>query len=242
MPPQQVPSTPYPQQQFPYPAPAQPQQAPATPAPVSGTLSDFYSQPASGGGKAISWKDKPTGYTVAGIIARPITDADIRQTTNPQGVPQFYKDGRPKLEMVVPLKVQASQEFPEGEVRWFVRGQARDELTRAMAEAGASGAPEAGAAVSITLTGRRPTGPGMNPANQFAIRYQRPQDASSASQQPVEQDAQPAVRQQQPTPAQPSEQSIMPQPSQQQESPAVPEGLSPEQQALLARLTGGQAA
>lgn len=238
MPPQQIPSTPYPQQQFAYPAPAQPQQPMATPAPVSGTLADFYKQPTSGGGKAISWKDRPAGYTVVGIIARPITDADIRQTTNPQGVPRFYKDGRPKLEMVVPLKVQASQEFPEGEARWFVRGQARDELTRAMAEIGTSGAPEAGAAVSVTLTGRRPTGPGMNPANQFAIRYQRPEGVHATTQQePIEHTAPPAMSQ----PAEPPQQQPVEQPTP-TPSPAMPEGLSPEQQALLARLTGGQAA
>jgi hypothetical protein len=120
------------------------------------------------------------GTTYVGIVARAITDADVRQATNQQNVPQTYRDGRPKFIMVVPMLVQGSAEFPEGLAGWWVKGQARDELVRAMAEAGApAGPPEAGALIQCTLVGQRPI-PGMNPAYQYRIVYTRPTGAPPA--------------------------------------------------------------
>jgi hypothetical protein len=175
--PQQYPPTyappPYPQQYGQQP-PQQPQQAPA-----QGSIDDYYSQPSGSFGGAISWKDKPLGTTYAGIVARTVTNADIIHDSDPQTQQlKFYRDMRPKFVMKVPMLTQPSQEFPDGEMTWFVRGQARDELTRAMQEAGVQGAPEKGAYLSITLVERKPQRQG-NPANIVQVTYQPPQDQGS---------------------------------------------------------------
>jgi hypothetical protein len=83
--------------------------------------------------------------------------------------------------MVVPMQVQPSQEFPDGQAGWWVKGQARDELARAMAEAGApAGAPEAGAGIRVTLVSVRPV-PNMSPAYQYRVDYVRPNGAASGA-------------------------------------------------------------
>lgn len=184
-PPQQ--QVPWPPQQFgqpQYQQPAQPQQPLAQ---VS--LDDYFTQPSVAGGPSISWTNKPLNTTYAGIVARPITNADVQQDTDPQGNPKTFRDGRPKSVMKVPLRVHPTPEFPEGEATWFVRGQARDELVRAMAEAGApQGAPEAGAGVSVTLVQRRPSKVG-NPQNIVQVRYQRPAGVPPVHPVPPEQPA-----------------------------------------------------
>lgn len=257
--PQQAPAQqPYPPQGYPaqqYPAPQQ--QAPAAP-PVNGTLDDYFNQPSTGGGPSISWKDKQIGTTYAGIVARDVTNADVQQDTDfTTKQPKFYRDGRPKFVMKVPLKVQPTQEFPEGEAAYFVRGQARDELVRAMSEAGATGAPQAGAVIQVTLVQRKPNGQG-NPTNVVQISYTPPAGGQSQQQQQQQQIHVPAQevqvpQQQAPAPEQVQQpvqqaQQAPPQqfqaPAQQQipnpGSPQPPSDLSAEQQALLARLTGGQ--
>lgn len=153
-----------------YGAPPVPPVQPSAP----GSLDGFYGQPSTSGGPSFKFQGKPIGTTYVGVVERPITDADVRQQTNQQGVPQTYRDGRPKFIMVVPMLVPQSPEFPEGRAGWWVKGQARDELVRAMAEAGApAGPPEAGAMITVTLVGQRAI-PGMNPAYQYRIFYTRP--------------------------------------------------------------------
>jgi hypothetical protein len=164
----------YPQQGYGYPPPPPPPPQPT----VQGTLDDFFDAP-SAGQKAWVFKDRPIGTSYSGIVARPISKADIRQQTDGQGQPQRYRDGRPKFVMVVPMLVQPSPEWPEGQASWWVKGQARDELVRAMAEAGAPpGPPEAGAAITVTMIGMRPI-PGFNPAFQYRIAYLRPTGATA---------------------------------------------------------------
>jgi hypothetical protein len=167
-----------------YPPPQAPQYGqppqyaqPQMPPPIPGTLDDFYSQPSTGGGKALAFEAPGTSYV--GIVTRPITDADIEQQTNPQnGAPAFFKDGRPKFVLRIPLQIQPCPAYPDGLAQWYCRGSGRDDLVRAMAEAGApEGPPEAGAVITITMTGTRPSGPGLNPTKLFAVQYQRPQGA-----------------------------------------------------------------
>jgi hypothetical protein len=253
---QQFPQAPAPQQ---YPAQGFPQQGAAqTPGPplAQGSIDDFYGQPSTGSGPSISWKDKPVGTAYAGIVARDVTSADIQQQTDfTTKAPQFYRDGRPKFVMKVPLKVQPSPEFPEGEATLFVRGQMRDELVRAMSEAGVDGAPRAGAGILVTLSGKRNSGQGLNPANQFTIQYTAPaggQAPAAPPSAPEQQYTQP-VPEQAPQPAPPAPQVQQQQSAQHpqvpaqapqatqapQSAPVPPSDLSAEQQALLAKLTGG---
>jgi len=240
--PQQFPAAP---QTYAQPQPFAPGYPPATPAApavplAQGSIDDFYNQPSTGGGKSLSFQGKPAGTQYVGIVTRPITSGDISQQTDIQGKPQFFRDGRPKFVMKVPLQLQPSPEFPDGLAQWYVKGQARDELVRAMAEAGApAGPPEAGAILAITLTGTRPSGPGLNPANVFHVVYTRP-DGVTSSPAPAA-TAAPAVSQPVQVadahvtyPAQPQPAAAAP------AQPVPPADLSPEQQALLARLTGAQ--
>lgn len=286
-PPQQYP----PQQYAPQYPPQQgyvPQPAPVQQPLAQGTLDEFYNQPSAGGGAALKFEQIGTRYV--GIVSRPIGNGDIQQQTDVHGRPQTFKDGRPKFVMKVPLQMQPTQQYPDGLAQWYVKGQARDELVRAMAEAGApEGPPEAGAVVDVTFVSQRPSGAGMNPAKQFQVHYQRPNGAASAAPQQAPQAVQQVPAVQQPAPpanyAQaPAQQQLPPQqyqqpvavayaqqppgtpydfsqhqqaaqapvnqvpaavqpaaPQQQVVQPAVPQapdGLSPDQQVLLQRLTG----
>lgn len=271
-PPQQYAQQPY----------AQAPQPPAQPL-AQGNLDDYYSQPSAASGPSISWTDKqgtpkPLGTVYAGIVARDVTNADVQQQTDFRTqAPLFYRDGRPKFAMKVPLRVQPSAEFPEGEATWFVKGQARDELVRAMAESHCDGAPKAGATVVVRLVHRRPSGAGMNPANVVAVQYtpaggqpvqeqqqvQQPapmQQAGPTYDQPPPEWAQPAPAQQQASPPNAyiqqggvqtapvvstatgapvvHQQAVQQPQAPQQGAPQPPSALSPEQQQLLAQLTG----
>lgn len=240
----------YPQQAFPqappqqyapqqgYPAPQVPPAQPTVPL-AQGSLSDFYNQPSVGGGPSIAWTDKntqapkPLGTTYVGMVARDVTSSDVQQQTDfKTQQPLFYRDGRPKFAMKVPLKVQASQEFPEGEASWFVKGQAKDELQRAMSAAGVDGAPKEGAIIAITLVQRRPSGPGMNPANIVQVDY-RP--AGAPGGQPAVQATEapsPVAVAQQPQ-AQPAQQ-FAPQVAPQQYAPQAPQPAAQPQYAQQA--------
>lgn len=221
---QTPPQQPY-QQQAPQYAPQQPQ-APAGPPPVQGTLEGFYGQPTGSYGPSISWKGAPDGTSVSGVVARDVTDSDVRQQTDPQTQQlKFYRDGRPQLVMIIPLDVQASQTFPEGTASLWVQGAMRTELERASKAAGREGAPKAGDRITVTLTGRKP-GRGSIPKNEYRIEYDaagRAAPAQEAPEQP-QQFAQGGYvgRADVPTPA------------------GVPQGLTPEQRELLAKLQGGQ--
>lgn len=262
-------------QQFqqPFQPPAQQPTAPL----AQGTLDDFYNQPTTGGGPSISWKEKPVGTTYVGIVARDVTNGDVQQQVNFQSKqPETYRDGRPKFVLKVPLKqialIQNGQAFqaPEfaengGEGTYYVRGQARDELARAMSEANVSGAPRDGDVIQVTLVQRKPSGQGMNPSNIVQIRYvpanagQGGAGAPSPAPAPVEQ--QPLQTQGQPAPQQPyplQPQTAVPgqplpelppqayapnaQPIAPQQNLQVPADFNADQAALLARITGQPAA
>jgi hypothetical protein len=218
----------YPVQQG-YPAPMM---APPPPALATGTIDDFFSQPSAGGGKALSFHQKPYGTTYVGIVTRPLGNGDIQQQTDTQQRPQFFKDGRPKFVMKVPLQLQPSPEFPDGLATWFVKGQARDELARAMSETGApAGPPEAGSIIQITYTGERQAVVGMNPAKQFAVVYTRPDGTSSSpapavAQQPAPQQFQQPVAQQMQVPPVYGQVPQQPVP----QAPAVPQPAPPVMQ------------
>lgn len=192
--PPQFPQQPVYPPQFPgYPPQGFPQQPPAAPQQLAqGSLDDFYNQPASGGSKALAFPIIGTRYI--GAVERPITNGDVQQQTSPpaQGsVPQWYKDGRPKLTMRIPLQMQPLPEFPDGRATWFVKGADRDELARAMAEAGApEGPPEHGAIIDITYTNDVASGAGMNPRKAKRIAYIRPNNTAPAAGTP----ASPAVQ------------------------------------------------
>jgi len=239
---------PMPQQGYPqaYPQQYAPPAPPAPPLPT-GSLDSFYQQPSSSGGPSWKFKDKPLGTFYEGFVARPLTDADVRAQTDRDGRVQTYKDGRPKFVMVVPMLCQPSQELPDGQAGWWCKGQARDDLARAMSEAGApAGAPEGGAWIRVTLVATRPVPGGFNPAYVYRVEYARPQGAGQTTAQPQSApvmstaNGQPVVHQQAVPPApqaqpvyqqQPMPQPVAPQAAPQpQPAPAAAPAPAPQPQ------------
>ena len=201
-----------------YPTPGgYPQQNPHQSAPpVQATIDDFYRQPTTGGGKALSFTEVGTTYT--GTVARDITVGDIQQQTDTQGRPLSFRNGQPKLVMKVPLHMTPDASYPDGVATWYVKGQAREELLQAMTEAGApAGPPEAGATITVTYIGQRANGGGLNPTKLFQVRYQRSVAAIRATQEHP------------PVPAPPGPVAS---------APPAAGGLTAEQQALFDRITG----
>lgn len=152
----------------------QPQQPPM-PQGAKGTLDDFYGQPSTGGGKGISWKQKPDGYRYVGVVSRTPADGDVFQDSDPQTKTlKTWRDGSPKLVMPVQLHIAwldqwQQMTYPDTEASVYLRGNMKDEVTRAMQEAGVSGVPQQGALMDVTLTHRKP---GNNIAsNVYAVTY-----------------------------------------------------------------------
>lgn len=234
-PPMQQPG--YPQQQG-YPQQGPPQ-APTVPL-AEGSLDAFYNQPAQGGGPSLSWSyqgnQKPLNTTYVGVVAADINSTHVRQETDQQTKqPKFYGDGRPRFVMLVPLeRVQGNfqtptgqPEYPDGEATWWVKGQGRDELTRAMAEAGCTGAPKKGAVIQITLINRKPgRQASMSPSNVVQVHYtpagteQKLEGAAPAVAQPAQQMQAQGVAQLTQAPA--------PQPVVQQHTPQGAQQLAPQ--------------
>lgn len=168
-----------------------PMQAPAPPPEPAGTLQDFWEQPGGGGGPSLSWPHPGVEY--AGTVIRDVTRADlIVQTDLVTKAVQKFPDGRVKRAMKVMLNVQPSPQFPEGKAAWYVKGADRDELVRAMQEAGAGldadgnpQAPRQGDFIHIAYTHDQPSRAG-NPSKVKRIRYIQAKDVppGMAPQQP----------------------------------------------------------
>jgi len=215
-----------------------------------GTIDDFFGQPAASG-KSLSFDGKPPGTRYTGVVVRTLTNADVQQQTDKvTRAPKFNPDGSPKLMMVIPLQMQPSPEYPDGTAAWYVKGNERAELERAMEAAGCpqGSAPEAGAIIDIVYTHERPI-PGLSAQKMKTVTYTRP---AATENGPAKRQQQPAAAQAQPAPvAQPAavqhQPAMVPQSApvaqvpanpQQQPAPQPPAQLTPEQQALLAKLTG----
>jgi hypothetical protein len=148
------------------------QQLPTPQQPLaSGTLDDFFDQPTVGGGQALKFDTLGRAYDVT--VSRPITKADIQQQTDTRGIPQFFRDGRAKFQMIVPCVL------PDGSAAsWYVKGATREKLAAAMSAAGApAGPPEAGARMRLTYAADVPTGAGFNPRKDIDVQYARPNGA-----------------------------------------------------------------
>lgn len=199
---------------------------------AQGSLDDFFNQPSVGGGPALKFE---VGTRIQCVVSRQVTNADIQQQTQPgSNLPAFYKDGRPKFVMRVSVNLPPSQTYPDGQAQWWVSGGGRDELVRAMAEAGApDGPPEKGAGLIIECTGTRGGGAGMNPAKVYRVQYFRPDGAS-----PVNVPETPSTQEESQAP--PAAQPVNSAPSDagQAQPPVLqpPGGMTPAQQALMAEM------
>lgn len=175
------PAAPVAQGQYVNPAALQP-----APQLARGTLEDFYSQPTgAGGGPAVTSKffnKRPQESWLDMEVTADVTNADVRQQTTPQGIPQIFKDGRPKFVLVVKVNVLASSdgthpvEFPDGLGSLWIKGALADELRRAMAAAGdASGYPKAKARIVMVSKGEQASRtPGFSPTKLYQLQYAAP--------------------------------------------------------------------
>lgn len=185
-------------------APAAPAAPAAAPAPVAqgysnpaavqappaqlanGTLEDFYNQPTgSGGGPSVTSKfftKRQQGSWLQLEVVSDATNSDVRQQTTPQGIPQTFKDGRPKFVLVVKVKVLGSSdgthvtEFPDGLGSLWVKGVLADELRRSMAAAGdPSGYPKGGAQIVMVSAGEQASRtPGFSATKLYQLQYAAP--------------------------------------------------------------------
>lgn len=240
----------------PYGMPQQPQQ-PAQPL-AAGSLDAFNSQPVSTGedGNSCSWKDLQPGAVYAGTVTRDVVDSDVMQQTDyTTKLPKFSRDGRPMFQMRVPLQLdqcppQYANNHPDGKGSLWVLGKLQAALVQAMGAAGVSGAPKKGDHVVVTLADRKATSAGSSPAKIFAVQYV-PANSAAPAPAPVAQAA-PEPQAPAPVPA-PVQMPQVPQapaqaPAQMPQAPqaaapapaGVPSAasLTPEQQALLARIGG----
>jgi hypothetical protein len=152
--------------------PQMPQQGGYPPV-AAGSLDDFYDQPSSGQGASLQFPQ--VGSAHVWVVNRPLQDSDVEPDMDKQGQVKRFKNGKPKLIMKVPVNVPVSERHTEGRGQWYCRGAARDELSRAMAAAGApAGPPEAGAFGYTACVGER-TIPGVTvPAKVYQVQYYRP--------------------------------------------------------------------
>lgn len=238
------------------------QQAPAGPPPPRVGLGDFFNAPAGSSGPSLGKFFTNVGQSVTVQVARALTDADVQVQTIPHtNQIATFRDNSPKTVMIVPVLLQPNSTFTDGRAGWYVQGQSRDELSRAMLAAGCTqdmlpAGPEAGAVITITLAAKRPI-PGFSDQNIWQITYRRPDGANgqapNGQAQPQYQPVQdtPPQQYQQPQqlpgqPAQPQYQQPQPQMAQPQyQQPQVPQQpgmMGPGAQVASAQAAGIQAA
>ena len=132
------------------------------------TVAGFF---AGGGGKSFSWKDKPIGTTVSGVIK---TVHPPQQATDPvDGSPAIVKKtGKPKIQVRIDLQTNERDPLdPEDDgVRGvYVGGWMTGAVGDALRKAGAT-EPQVGGTLTVRLTEREPN-PGLNPTNKFDAHY-----------------------------------------------------------------------
>jgi hypothetical protein len=172
----------------------QPQAAPPAPQLARGSIDDFLNQPSGGGGGAGVQKwfsGKQIGSWLHLEVVRDLTNADVRQQTDINGVPATYKSGDPKFVLIIPVKVLASSDgshpaiFPEGLGTVWVKGLLKDELTKALAQAGSTAAtPPGGTQLVMSSAGEKPsTRPGFSPTKLYTFQASLPQGGAPAAPQ-----------------------------------------------------------
>lgn len=168
---------------------------------LQATLSAFYTQPSVGGGPKLKFEKGNVQTQHYCILTRKATDADTMFQTGMPNTPQAgqiqrFKDGTEKVIVKYPVHVRPSQEYPDGQARWWASNVERDLLSAACARAGVPITtvqtpqgpkqyyePEPGALILVRKLGTRPSGPGLNDANKWDVQYWRPDQARIAAPQ-----------------------------------------------------------
>jgi hypothetical protein len=179
-------------QGYPQPQYGAPQAAPPAPQLARGSLDDFLNQPSGGSGGAGVQKwfsGKQIGSWLHLEVVRDLTNADVRQQTDINGVPATYKSGDPKFVLIIPVKVLASSDgshpaiFTEGLGTVWVKGLLKDELTKALAQAGTTAStPPGGTQLVMSSAGEKPSNrPGFSPTKLYTFQASLPQGGAPAA-------------------------------------------------------------
>jgi hypothetical protein len=149
------------------------------------TVEDFWNQPAGG---ALGLKFEHIGTEYLCTVSRTVTNADIQPQTKLRPRPgedpiARHPDGRVKQQMLVPVSLQPTPVYPEGQATWYVKGADQAELVRAMQAAGCvpdengnPPVPQTGDVIHIRYTHDRPGRAGMSPTKIRQVTYTRAQD------------------------------------------------------------------
>ncbi len=130
----------------------------------------------AGGSKSFSWKEKPIGTKVSGIIKMVHPP---QQATDPiDGSPVFNKKTqKPKMQVRIDLDTaerDPSDPDDDGARALYVGGWMQGAVGDALRKAG-SNEPKVGGRLTVTLTERTPNdNPAMNPINKFTAAYEPP--------------------------------------------------------------------
>lgn len=153
--------------------------------PVS--LASFFS---GGGGKSISWKDKPLGTRAGGRIKAIQPPSQVTDLVTKE--PKFKKNGEPVMHVRIDL--QTNERDPQdaeddGTRSLYCQGWLIGAIGDALRRAGAGDTPQVGADLYVTLIERTPPEtPGLNPTNKFTAEYTPPAVTGQFfAQQPVQQ-------------------------------------------------------
>lgn len=144
------------------------------------TLDSFFS---GGGGKSISWKEKPLGTTITGTVTA--VDPPRQQTDPVDGSLQFKKDKvTPKMSVRIGLATtyrDPADPEDDGSRSLWVQGWLQGAIGDALRKAGVQkGGPEVGGTLTVTLTERTPNEiPALAPTNKFVASYVSPAGAAT---------------------------------------------------------------
>ncbi|ALF01433.1 hypothetical protein SEA_LILPHARAOH_55 [Mycobacterium phage LilPharaoh] len=164
-----------------------------------------------GGGGVPSGKFVNHGDVVGGVIA--VEPEQRQQTDYKTGDPLFWKDGSPRMQLVVTLQTDLRDpeiDDDDGKRRLFVKGEMKKAVQKAVIAAGARGL-DVGGELHVTYVGDGEKKGNLDPPKLYSAVYKPP--------------AAPAVA---------------PAAAPAQGQAAVPEGLSPEALAALASLAAKQ--
>ena len=146
------------------------------------SIDTFFS---GGGGRSVSWKDKPVGSTVSGVVE---AVHPPQQVTDPvDGKPKFKRDGTtPIMQVRIDLQTEYRNwemcrppedpaETDDGRRSLYCGGWMVGAIGDALRKAGQKGSPQEGGKLSVTLTERTPPdNPALNPTNKFLAEYTPP--------------------------------------------------------------------
>lgn len=129
-----------------------------------------------GGAPVVSWKDKPEGYTVKGVLAAdPVAQQDRDFET---GEPKTWKDGRPIDVVIISLATdERDPSIPDDDgIRRLFAADGKN-IWKAIRTAvqKSKGTFGTGGTLAVRYTGDdAPSKPGLNGAKKFVAQYEPP--------------------------------------------------------------------